>query len=140
MVAKNKYQEHVKEALIKDDWTITHDPYIITLEKGEEKYEMDLGSENLFAAQKGTQKIAIEVKCFLSESTMHDYHNALGQYLSCKLYLNRFETDRILFIAMPQLAYNLVSTKELAMQSMEELALKIFTFDIEKREIVQWIK
>ncbi len=140
MAAKDKYHEHVKEALIKDGWEITHDPYIIVLEKGKEKHEVDFGKENLFAAQKGGQKIAIEVKCFLSESTMYDYHNALGQYVSCKHLLDDFEADRVLFIAIPQLAYKLLLTKELAMLSMKELMLKIFTFDIEKREIVQWIK
>jgi len=42
MIVENKYYEHAKEALIKDGWTITHDPYIVILEKDEEKHEVDL--------------------------------------------------------------------------------------------------
>jgi len=140
MAAKDKYHEHVKEALMKDGWTITHDPYVIKFGKDKEKYEVDFGAEKIIAAQKGTQKIAIEVKSFLSGSVLYDYHAALGQYLNYKINLDEFEADRILFIAMPQAAYKLLSKKKLAMKTVEKLTLKIFTFDIEKREIVQWIK
>jgi XisH protein len=27
-MARDIYHEHVKEALIKDGWTVTHDPYL----------------------------------------------------------------------------------------------------------------
>jgi len=42
MAAKDKYHEHVKEALIKDGWEITHDPYMIVLSE-DEKIKIDLG-------------------------------------------------------------------------------------------------
>ena len=40
MAAKDKYHEHVKEALIKDGWTITHDPYVIKFDGEKDKYEI----------------------------------------------------------------------------------------------------
>ena len=101
---------------------------------------MDLGAEKIFSAQKGTQKIAVEVKSFLSKSVLYDYHSALGQYLGYKLNLDDFEADRVLFIAMPQPAYKILSGKKLAMKTVRAFSLKIFTFDIEKKEIVQWIE
>ena len=62
-MAKDKYHEHVKEALIKDGGTITNDPYYLNL--GKVKYEIDLGAEKLIGATKENQKILVEVKSFL---------------------------------------------------------------------------
>jgi hypothetical protein len=42
-MAKDKYHEQVKTALIKDGWTITHDPYKIII--GRRKGYIDLGAE-----------------------------------------------------------------------------------------------
>jgi len=63
MAAKDKYHEHVKEALIKDGWIITDDPYELIAEGT--TYEVDLGAEKLFAAQKNKEKILVEVKSLL---------------------------------------------------------------------------
>ena len=49
MAAKDKYHGHVKEALMKDGWTITHDPYVIKFGKDKEKYEVDFGAEKIIA-------------------------------------------------------------------------------------------
>lgn len=64
-MAKDFYHQHVREALEKSGWTITHDPY--PLATGVMDYEVDYGAEQLFAAEKGPEKIAIEVKT-LSDS------------------------------------------------------------------------
>lgn len=61
-MAKDKIHELVKNALIKDDWTITHDPY--TIEYKEITLFTDLGSEKLFSAERGKNKIVVEVKSF----------------------------------------------------------------------------
>lgn len=41
MSARDKYHNNVKEALSKEDWKITHDPYIIGLQGV--NYQIDLG-------------------------------------------------------------------------------------------------
>lgn len=51
------YHDEVKNALSKDGWTITDDPY--TLEYKGLRLYADLGAEKLLAAQKSEQKIAI---------------------------------------------------------------------------------
>lgn len=43
MPARDLYHETVKNALIKDGWTITHDP--LTLELGSSRLFVDLGAE-----------------------------------------------------------------------------------------------
>ena len=50
----------VKNALIKDGWSITHDP--LRLEFGGIDFFIDLGAEQLIAAEKGMRKIAVEIK------------------------------------------------------------------------------
>ena len=59
MPATDVYHDRVKNALVKDGWTITHDPY--TLSFGLKNVFVDLGAERLLAAEKGQEKIAVEI-------------------------------------------------------------------------------
>ena len=72
------YHDAVKHALVKDGWTITHDPFAL-------KYKslrvfVDLGAEKIFADEKGTRKVAIEIKVFENPSPVNDFEKAMGQY------------------------------------------------------------
>lgn len=58
MPAKDRYHDAVKAALVRDGWTITHDP--LTLRWGKKDMFVDLGAEKLLAAEKGERKIAVE--------------------------------------------------------------------------------
>ncbi|GAB3497840.1 hypothetical protein GCM10027341_18550 [Spirosoma knui] len=62
MPAKDVYHQVVRTALEKDSWQITHDPLRVVL--GRRKGYVDLGAEKLIAAQRGMQKIAVEIKNF----------------------------------------------------------------------------
>ena len=75
MPAKDIYHETVKNAMIKAGWTITHDPYRIRLTKGKNLF-IDLGAEQLIAATKDTEKIAVEIKSFRRASDMKDLEEA----------------------------------------------------------------
>jgi hypothetical protein len=72
MAALDKIHNAVKNALIKDGWTITADPLMLKYEG--QKILIDLAAEKdflesgVFAAEKGTEKIAVEVKSFLAPS------------------------------------------------------------------------
>jgi len=46
---------------------------------GEEK-PIDIGAEQLLAAENNDRKIAVEVKSFIRESRIADLEQALGQY------------------------------------------------------------
>ena len=83
MAAKDKYHQQVLRALEKEGWIITHDPYILKMEGV--NFPIDLGAEKLIAAEKGNEKIVIEIKSFLSESVPNEFHTALGQYLDYEL-------------------------------------------------------
>ena len=68
----------VKNALIKDGWIITDDPYIIEYRKT--KLYADLGAERPIAVQRNEQKLVVEVKSFVGTSKLQDLKGALGQY------------------------------------------------------------
>ena len=74
MPAKDTYHDCVKNALIKDGWRITHDP--LKLEIGKKDLYIDLGANQLVAAIKAEQKIAVEIKSFLGRSDVDDLEKA----------------------------------------------------------------
>ena len=52
MPAKDIFHDPFKTALLKDGWTVTHDPY--SLKVGRKDLFIDLGAEKLLAAEKDT--------------------------------------------------------------------------------------
>jgi hypothetical protein len=98
MPAKDIYHNTVKSALIKDGWTITHDP--LRLKWGNNLLYVDLGAEQLLTAKKEDRKIAIEVKSFVSYSNMADLENALGQYILYRNIIEELEPDRTPYLAV----------------------------------------
>ena len=95
-MAKDRYHHIVRKALEQEGWTITDDPLI--LETLKRDLEIDLGAERLIAAERGKEKIAIEIKSFLGLSQIHDFYKALGQFNYYSLALEEQEPDRTLFI------------------------------------------
>ncbi|WP_242044683.1 XisH family protein [Anabaena azotica] len=65
----------VKNALIKDGWAITHDPYVIQYRRT--TLYADLGADRAIAAQRDEQKLVVEVKSFISASKIQDLKEAL---------------------------------------------------------------
>lgn len=98
MPTRDRYHENVKNALIKDGWTITDEP--LHLKYGKRDLYVDLGAERLLAAEKDDQKIAVEIKTFGSASKMTDLEQAVGQYLAYLFVLHRIEPDRALYLAV----------------------------------------
>lgn len=66
MPAKDTYHHAVKNALLKDGWTITADPYLIKYEDAE--LYADLAAEKPIAAERQGQKIVVEIKSFIRRS------------------------------------------------------------------------
>jgi len=53
------YHQAVRNALSKEGWIITHDP--LTVPFGLRRVYLDLGAEQLLAAERGPDRIAVEV-------------------------------------------------------------------------------
>ena len=71
MPAKDIFHDCVKNALIKAEWSITHDPFRIRLAR--KNLFVDLGAERLIAADRGTEKIAVEIKSFTRASDIKGF-------------------------------------------------------------------
>ncbi len=127
----------MRNALIKDGWKITDDPFRLKY-KGRKLY-VDLGAERILAAEKGTRKIAVEVKSFVGASEMNDLENALGQFIFYRAILSENEPDRELFLAVPDEVFQTLFQKEFYDLLTKHALIKVFGVNEEKEEIVGWM-
>lgn len=137
MPAKDIYHDTVRNALIKDGWTITHDPLTIRLTR--KKLYVDLGAERLIAADQDNQQIAVEVKSFTRASDMKDLEDALGQFVLYDRLLARYDPERTLYLAVSESVYESVFTDEAGEILLQEGVLRLITFNADQEEITQWI-
>ena len=136
MPARDTYHDHVREALVKDGWTITDDP--LHLHYGKKDMYADLGAERLLGAEKGRQKIAVEVKSFVGASEMRDLQTALGQYVLYNDVLAVTEPDRPLYLAVTGEVHHEVFEDPLGQLVVERNRLRLLVFDESTKEVRQW--
>ncbi len=135
--ARDVYHDHVRRALERDGWTITHDP--LRIEVRRRKLYVDLGAERLLAAEKGPRKIAVEIKTFGGPSEVRDLEEALGQFVLYEFALRHKEPARTLYLAVPEPAWRLSFADALGELLVDDQVLKVVTFDPAKEEIIRWI-
>jgi hypothetical protein len=136
MPARDVFHDAVKNALAKDGWTITHDPYILTF--GQKNVFVDLGAERILAAERGAEKIAVEIKSFRGASDIKDLEAALGQYVFYRSLLARFEAERRLFLAVPESVFVSTLEEPIARPVLEDLGVALLVFDPQQEAIVRW--
>jgi hypothetical protein len=136
MPARDTYHNQVTQALIKDGWTITHDP--LRLQWGRKDMYVDLGAEQLLAAEKGMQKIAVEIKSFSGLSEMDDLEKALGQYILYHDVLQRVEPDRILYLAINEAIFVDLFEEPVGTLLIENGRIQLLVFDSQEEVIRRW--
>lgn len=136
-MAQDFYHQQVKQALIKDGWTITDDPFRIEY-KGTRVYA-DLAAERPLAAQKGERKIVVEIKVFTSPSPMTELEKALGQYGIYRTFLRRLSPERELFLAVAQDIWQDFFLKPAVQDIIADHQMAVLVFDPILEEILQWI-
>jgi hypothetical protein len=135
---KDVFHEAVRNALQKEGWTITHDPLFIRF--ADVEFYIDLGAERIIAAEKNGEKIAVEIKSFLSSSTISDFHLALGQFMNYRLALEEQEPERILYLAVPKDTYDTFFTLQFGQIAIQRYQLKLIVYEVESEVIVRWQK
>jgi hypothetical protein len=100
---------------------------------------VDLGAERLIAAERGIEKIAIEVKSFRSASDMKDLEDAVGQFVLYDHLLTRYDPERVLYLAVPEAVRASIFEEEAGAVLIEDRVLRLFTFSPNQEVIVQWI-
>jgi hypothetical protein len=136
-MARDLFHGIVRSALEKDGWTITDDP--LSIRCGGVDIQIDLGAQKLIAAEKGAEKIAVEIKNFVSASKISEFHMALGQFINYRTALRSEDPERILYLAVPLAVYNDFFNLPFTQIVISENKLKIITYNVDTEEIVKWL-
>ena len=136
MPARDIYHQLVIRALEKAGWRITHDP--LSLQIGGVEMYIDLGAEQLIAAEKEGEKIAVEIKSFVAVSAIYEFHLAIGQYRNYQLALLQEDPERVLYLAVPEDAYDRFFTLQFIQDALRYNAVRYLVYDAQAEVIVRW--
>ena len=137
MPAKDIYHEAVKNALIKDGWSILADPYKIKYKDAE--LFADLAAEKPLAAERNGRKIVVEIKSFLSPSPMRDFEIALGQYILYRNLISLTEPEYQIYLAIKDSIYENFFQRESIQAIVKINQLLLLVVEMEKEKILRWI-
>lgn len=138
MPARDLYHHTVVHALLADGWEVTHDP--LSLSYGGRDLYVDLGAEReTIGAEKEGQKIAVEIKSFVSASPIHDLEEAIGQYQVYRSVLAEVEPNRLLYLAVAQRVYESLFAERFGQLILKSLQLRLLVFDERQERIVTWM-
>ena len=137
-MAKDTYHALVKQALEIEGWTITDDPYYLSIGLGRKKVAADFGAEKYIVAEKGIQKILVEIKSFITASNINELHHSVGQYDFYALLLEEKEPNRIPYLAMPKDAYEDLIREPIIELFLKRHKVKLIIFDTENPIIYEW--
>ena len=138
-MAKDVFHQQVKNALIKDGWIITDDPLTLRISEAI-KVQIDLAAENAIAAERDTEKIAVEIKSFIADSDISEFHTALGQYLNYVQALEEHEPKRTVYLAVPNETYKDFFQLTFIQRTIKRYQMKLIVYEPVREEILLWIK
>lgn len=136
-MARDRFHNVVKNALKKEGWKITADPYAINIDDVD--FEIDLAAEQILAAERDNKKIAVEVKSFISPSNISDFHTALGQFLNYRDALEKIESNRQLYLAVRSPIYESFFQRRFIIAAVKRYQLALMIYDVQQEVIVQWL-
>lgn len=147
MPPRDAIHDIVKQAMIKDGWNITADPYVISY--GERFLFVDLGANKyskinhlqsgFIGAEREKSRIAIEIKDFKNKSVIGDLEQAIGQYMLYCLLINKVDPGREVYLAITDTIYDDIFSEAIGQLVINDLPLKLIIVDINKAEVKQWI-
>jgi len=139
-MARDKIHKIVVKALKNDNWIVNKAPLYIEYDSNKDAFEIDLGAEKLIAAERNNKRIAVEIKTFTG-SISNQFHGALGQFLDYEAALanSKNDSDRILYLALPEEAYNKLNSIQFFRNRIVQYNLRFITIDLENQNIVEWI-
>ena len=137
-MARDKFHSLVRNALESEGWTVTNDP--LTLKIGTIQVQIDLGAERVIAAQKGEEKIAVEIKTFGSTSFITALYEAIGKYIVYRNVLETLDAERTLFLAVPNAVHKRFFEESILLRIMKKEKLNLLIYDEQQKHISEWIK
>lgn len=136
MPAKDIFHDAVRKGLEKEGWVITDDP--LRLEVGDVEMYIDLGGEQILAAERIGEKIAVEIKSFIGKSNVSEFHTAIGQFFNYRLALEEQEPERVLYLAVPLGIYHAFFQLQFIKTVIQRSQLKLIIYDPIQEAIVAW--
>jgi hypothetical protein len=138
MPARNIYHSAVIQALQTDGWTITHDPLLIPF--GDRRLFIDLGAERVtIGAERGSERIAVEIASFVADSPVRDLQEAVGQFVVYRALLAQTEPNRLLYLAVTTQVHDSVLSEPVGQLVAAEVRLRVLVFDPHQQKVMQWI-
>lgn len=135
-MARDGFHNAVRNALEEEGWKITHDPLLIPF--GDADLQVDLGAEQLIAAEQGPNRIAIEIKVFGAVSFVSAFHQALGQFLNYRIALEENDPERQLYLAVPKDIYERAFQRKIAQAAVQRFEIAHLVYDPDQEVITQW--
>ena len=136
-MARDRFHYVVRKALEKDGWKITADPYVINIDDVD--FEIDLAAEELLGAEREGQKIAVEIKSFISPSNVSEFHTALGQFLNYRDALEKIDPERKIYLAVRVPIYETFFQRKFIISAVAKYQLHLIIYDVEQEVISQWL-
>lgn len=99
---------------------------------------VDLGAQRFLGAEKGDQKIAVEVKTFGGSSMMLALEQALGQFTLYDDVLKQVEPERTLYLAVSEAVHHDVFEDPLGQLILHNGRLRLVVFDTKEEVIDRW--
>jgi hypothetical protein len=136
----------IRQALVKEGWEITDDPYVISY--GERFLFIDLAARldvlngiagRFIGARRGSSRIAVEIKEFRGNSAIADLEQAIGQYVLYRLLLAQVDPERELYLAVADTTFDGIFSEPIGELVMRELPMKLLIVDVEAVEVKRWI-
>ena len=137
MPARDIYHDAVKSALIKDNWTIAAEPYLIQCEDID--LAADIADARLIAAEREGQKIVVNIECFFGRSLMTDFHLAVGRYKLYQMLVEKTAPEYEIYLAIDDITYENFFQREGIDFLVRSSQIKIFVVNIDEQEILQWL-
>lgn len=137
MSAKNIYHDEVRDALTAVGWTLTDDPLRVQF-VGRDLL-IDLGAEvNTLSAERGVERIAVEIQSFRGASDVRNLQEAIGQFVIYRHVLTTLDPMRRLLMAVDQRVYNDFLSHGFGQAILTAFTVPLIVFDPFSRRVLIW--
>ena len=137
MPAKDFYHDSVRDALVRDGWTITHDPFTIPSSPGADfAYP---GADRALAAEKGDREIVVDVMSFSENSVLRNLYQALGRYAIDHSLLGRAPRGGDLYLAVTGRVHDDIFGDPIARPALVDLGIRFMVFDPAEGLLLRWV-
>jgi XisH protein len=137
-MARDKTHLFFKETLENEGWKVTNDP--LYLKMGTIPIHIDLGAEKIIEAEKGHEKIAVEIKTFGNTSFITALYEAVGKYIIYRKALAVLKPDRTLYLAIPDDIFQRIEKEPILKEAFLEECIKLILYKTDIQLITSWIK